>query len=178
MKKERMDYKLFSQLLQYPEEEWVKNKDWEKVLSILDKPIKNRLANFQDYLKNNPVHQIAENYVQTFDFSNTSTLHITYYQYKDQQERGQALLALKEAYTKAGLYLDSRELPDFLPVLLEFASVVREEEAEALLLEQLPNIEKLSESLVQMNSPYQHVISAVMETIQSRAEQELTGGVI
>lgn len=178
MEKDRVGFKLFSQLLQYPQEEWVRNREWEKALSILDKPIKNRLTNFQDYIRNNPTHQIAENYVQTFDFNNTSTLHITYYQYKDQQERGQALLELKEAYTKAGLFLDPKELPDYLPVLLEFASVVREEEAKALLLEQLPNIEKLSESLVQMNSPYQHVISAVIETIQSQAKQELTGGVI
>ena len=178
MKKERVDYKLFSQLLQYPEEEWIRNKEWEKAISFLDNPIKNKLTHFQDYLRNNPIHQIAENYVQTFDFNNTSTLHITYYQYKDQQERGQALLELKEAYTKAGLSFEPRELPDYLPVLLEFAAIVREEEVQILLMEQLPNIEKLYESLVQMNSPYQHVISAVIETIQSRAQQELTGGVI
>ena len=62
----------------------------------------------------------------TFDFDRRASLHLTYHTYGDRRQRGLELVRLKRRYAEAGLPLEGGELPDYLPVLLEFAALVPE----------------------------------------------------
>ena len=62
-------------------------------------------------------------HVETFDLTRRCSPYLTYYRYGDTRQRGMALLALKHTYRRAGFEPAERELPDYLPVVLEFAAL-------------------------------------------------------
>ena len=70
--------------------------------------------------------------MRTFDFDRRASLHLTYHTHGDRRQRGLELVRLKRRYREAGLPLEGGELPDYLPVLLEFAALAPEEGAELL----------------------------------------------
>ena len=65
---------------------------------------------------------LEREYVETFDTRRRCTLNISYYLYGDTRRRGVSLLRLKRLYRAGGLVLESDELPDHLPAMLEFAA--------------------------------------------------------
>ncbi len=69
--------------------------------------------------------ELQARYVETFDFSRRASLYLTYHTLGDRRQRGMALLALKQRYAAAGLdpAQNTGELPDYLPMLLEFAAL-------------------------------------------------------
>lgn len=112
--------------------------------------------------------QRASNYVATFDMQRRSSLHLTYYAYGDTRKRGMALLRFKHAYRQAGLNLDeleSSELPDYLPMVLEFAATVDHAQGERLLAEHVPVLELLRLSLQDNESYYSGLLAAVLATL-------------
>ena len=109
--------------------------------------------------------QLAMAYVETFDMRRRSSLHLTYYAYGDTRKRGMALLRFKHAYRQAGLQLDDSELPDFLPLVLEFAATIDLLQGERLLAEHVPVLELLRLSLLDNGSPYASVLTAVLATL-------------
>lgn len=74
-------------------------------------------------------------YVEVFDLGRSTSLHLTWHQYGDQRRRGLVLSKLKRAYMEHGLSPVADELPDWLPLMLEFA-VAAPEPAGVILLEQ------------------------------------------
>jgi len=94
-----------------------------------------------------------------------ASLHLTYYAYGDTRKRGMALLRFKHAYRQAGLQLGDEELPDFLPVVLEFAATVDQLQGERLLAEHVPVLELLRLSLADTGSPYASVLTAILATL-------------
>jgi len=109
--------------------------------------------------------QLAVRYVETFDMRRRASLHLTYYAYGDTRKRGMALLRFKHAYRQAGLQLGDEELPDFLPVVLEFAATVDQLQGERLLAEHVPVLELLRLSLADTGSPYALVLTAILATL-------------
>ena len=109
--------------------------------------------------------QLAVRYVETFDMRRRASLHLTYYAYGDTRTRGMALLRFKHAYRQAGLQLGDEELPDFLPVVLEFAATVDQLQGERLLAEHVPVLELLRLSLADTGSPYASVLTAILATL-------------
>lgn len=110
----------------------------------------------------------ASNYVETFDMQRRSSLHLTYYAYGDTRKRGMALLRFKHAYRQAGLDvgdLDNGELPDYLPMVLEFAATVDQVQGERLLAEHVPVLELLRLSLQDNGSYYTEVLAAILATL-------------
>ena len=118
---------------------------------------------------------MAARYVETFDLRRRNSLHMTYYAHGDTRERGMALLRLKKLYRAAGLPMESRELPDHLPVMLAFAALAPPGHGEELLAQHRPAIELLRLSLHDLESPYAHVLDAVAAclpalTVNDRSE--------
>jgi len=109
--------------------------------------------------------QLAVRYVETFDMRRRASLHLTYYAYGDTRKRGMALLRFKHAYRQAGLQLGDEELPDFLPVVLEFAATVDQLQGERLLAEHVPVLELLRLSLADTGSPYALVLTVILATL-------------
>ncbi len=71
-------------------------------------------------------------YTETFDFSKQRSLHLTYHLHGDSRQRGMALLRLKQAYEAAGFEFVTSELPDYLPLMLEFAGLAPDARRELL----------------------------------------------
>ncbi|MFI6218447.1 nitrate reductase molybdenum cofactor assembly chaperone, partial [Nocardia brasiliensis] len=94
-----------------------------------------------------------------------SSMHLTFYAYGDTRKRGMALLRFKHAYRQAGAELADTELPDHLPVVLEFAATVDPIGGERLLGEHVPVLELLRLSLSDSGSPYADVLGAVLATL-------------
>lgn len=109
--------------------------------------------------------ELAARYVETFDMRRRATLHLTYYAYGDTRKRGMALLRFKHAYRQAGMELGDGELPDYLPVVLEFAATIDFLQGRRLLGEHVPVLELLRLSLLDSESPYASVIAAVLSTL-------------
>jgi nitrate reductase delta subunit len=118
-----------------------------------------------------PPDALRRRYVETFDFSRRTALDLTYYTHGDRRQRGLALLALRRRYSAAGLELEGPELPDHLPVVLEFAAAAPEAGG-GLLAEFRPVIELLRMSLERAGSPYAGLLAALCRTLPELTEDE------
>lgn len=111
-------------------------------------------------------------YVETFDFSRRTSLDLTYYTHGDLRQRGLALLALRRRYDAAGFDLEGPELPDHLPVVLEFAAL-DPEAGEAVLRDLRPVVEILRLALVRRGSPYAGLITALCALLPALTGDDL-----
>ena len=109
--------------------------------------------------------QLAAQYVETFDMRRRASLHLTYYAYGDTRKRGMALLRFKHAYRQAGAQLGDGELPDYLPLVLEFAATIDPRQGARLLAEHVPVLELLRLSLKDSGSAYAGLLAAVLATL-------------
>jgi nitrate reductase delta subunit len=110
-----------------------------------------------------------ECYVALFDLGRGCSLHLFEHIYGDSRERGQAMVALADRYRAAGLAVSGNELPDYLPLVLEYISVAPRADAEALLAEIAHVIEALGQRLAKRNSLY----AAVMDALGALAGKRL-----
>jgi nitrate reductase delta subunit len=109
-----------------------------------------------------PLAELQRRYVETFDFDARASLHLTYHLYGEQRRRGEALIELKRRYAESGLHLeDGAELPDYLPVVLEFAELAPRP-GERLLADLREPLELLRARLREVESPYAGLIDAVV----------------
>ncbi|MFD4293157.1 nitrate reductase molybdenum cofactor assembly chaperone [Rhodococcus sp. NPDC058505] len=118
-----------------------------------------------DHLRGQEPIALAARYVETFDLRRRSSLHLSYYAYGDTRGRGMALLRFKTAYRNAGLELGDHELPDFLPVVLEFAATTDPARGRRLLITHRAVLEVLRLSLRDGDSPYAAVLDALCATL-------------
>ena len=75
---------------------------------------------------------LEERYVGLFDRGRLTSLNLFEHVHGESRERGPAMVDLKQLYQRAGLRMTTRELPDYLPALLEFLSLRPEPEARDL----------------------------------------------
>jgi nitrate reductase delta subunit len=104
---------------------------------------------------------LEQEYVETFDLRRRRTLNVSYYLYGDTRRRGVALLRLKRMYAAAGLVLDSDELPDHLPAMLEFAAFAPPGYGDRVLAEHRVGLELLRLALRDSGRAHADVLAAV-----------------
>jgi len=109
-------------------------------------------------------------YVQLFDRGRATSLHLFEHVHGDSRDRGPAMIDLGEMYAQAGLDLVGGELPDFLPVVLEFASTQPPREARALLGEIAHILQAIFTALVERESHYASVVGALLELAGEKAQ--------
>jgi len=114
---------------------------------------------FLDWLTRTSPDTVARHYVETFDLRKRCALYLTYYRYGDTRKRGMAMLAFKAAYRAAGFEPTDDELPDYLPLVLDFAAL--HPRGEQLLHAHRADLELLLRGLRDVPSPYADVIDAV-----------------
>jgi nitrate reductase molybdenum cofactor assembly chaperone NarJ/NarW len=161
-------YFLSSSLLLYPDAELIEQIEELKreIEQIEDVQVQTSLSTFVEYIRTHNLDSLQENYVRTFDFGKKTNLYVTYEKYGEERERGKALLALKSLYEREGFYLDGYELPDYLPLVLEFLAECTDKSAEQLLLSVLPAIQIITNNLKEKNSYYAYVIEALLLTME------------
>jgi nitrate reductase molybdenum cofactor assembly chaperone NarJ/NarW len=146
--------KLCSLLLQYPEGELLEAR--ADLAELADGP----LRGFAEWFAAQDAQQLQQAYVDTFDFSKRNSLYLTYHLFGDRRQRGQALLTLKQRFAAAGFELADGELPDYLPVVLEFAALAGAPGLE-ILERYREAIELVRSSLHASGSPWAPLLDAV-----------------
>jgi nitrate reductase delta subunit len=109
-------------------------------------------------------------YVQLFDHDRATSLHLFEHVHGDSRERGAAMIELAQTYEKAGLFLAPGEMPDYLPVVLEFTSTQPPPEMRAFLGEMAHIFNALFAALQQRQSPYASVFGALLELAGEKAQ--------
>jgi len=156
--------KLTSLLLQYPGQELRDAAVEARALDLA--PSRGRqastLRDFCAWYAERPVGELSGLYVDAFDFSKQCSLHLTYHVHGDRRQRGVAMLALKEAYRGAGFEPPGDELPDYLPLMLEFAALAPEPAGTSLLEEHRVAIELVRAGLRREHSPFAPLLDVVV----------------
>jgi nitrate reductase delta subunit len=106
---------------------------------------------------------VEAQYVETFDRGRSTSLHLFEHVHGDSRDRGPAMVDLARTYAAAGLVLKEGELPDYLPVVLEFASTQPPREARAFLGEIAHLVNAIFSALLQRGSPYAAVMGALLD---------------
>lgn len=126
------------------------------------------LAALVAHLGRRDPYEIEADYVDCFDRGRTTSLLLFEHVHADSRERGQAMVDLIATYERAGLRLAPGQLPDWLPVVLEFASTQPPKLARAFLGELAPLLNALHAALVARRSRYAVTIAAVLELAGER----------
>ncbi len=109
-------------------------------------------------------------YVELFDRGRSTSLHLFEHVHGDSRDRGPAMIDLCQTYERAGLFLGPKELPDYLPVVLEFVSTQPPREARAFLAEITHILNALFGALRKRESAYASVMGALIELAGERAQ--------
>ena len=153
-------FKLASVLLQYPTAALLQGVDHlAAAASGSSRSGREPFGRFLGWLGATPPDAVARHYVETFDLRRRCALYLTYYRHGDTRKRGMAMLEFKAAYRAAGFEPSSEELPDYLPLVLEFAAL--DPRGEKLLRYHRADLELLLRALREASSPYADVIEAV-----------------
>ncbi|HJV27567.1 MAG TPA: nitrate reductase molybdenum cofactor assembly chaperone [Aromatoleum sp.] len=105
--------------------------------------------------------ELQGSYVQCFDLTAEHSLHLTHHLFGEEKSRGPALIDLGEFYRSYGLQADEKELPDYLPVILEFVSTLGLDEAWVFLADVAKVLKVLAENLEKSASPYASLVRIV-----------------
>ena len=158
--------KLASLLLQYPSEEL--REAAGAALEVEIAPARRRqvrrLRALCDWYASTSLVELRTSYVETFDFSKQSSLHLSYHVDGDRRQRGMALLRLKEDYRAAGFEPPGTELPDYLPLMLEFAALAPDAGAEVLERHRV-SLELVRAALERASSPWAPVLDVVVDPL-------------
>lgn len=168
--------KTVSVLIQYPQAESVAAINALDPISVgpLRRGPAETLASFLDWHRGQSLHQLQELYVETFDFNRRCSLHLTYHINGDSRQRGLALLKIKTAYREAGFEFGDDELPDYLPVMLEFAAMAKPPLGRDLLERHRPAIELIRGGLQTHDSPWAGLFDLIREGLPSLSRRQIS----
>ena len=167
--------RLCSLLLQYPDAELAAARPvlTTTVEGLPPSPAAEHLAAFTAWFTGQEPEALERHYVEMFDLRRKSSLYLTYYLHGDTRRRGMALLTLAQRYRAAGWDTDGGELPDHLPVVLEFAALAGPRAGEAPLRRHRRGLELIHRSLTDAGSPYRHVPAALLTLLPPPTEADL-----
>ncbi len=104
---------------------------------------------------------LEEDYVRTFDMVPEHSLHLTHHLIGEDKNRGPALIDLTEYYKEYGIEIAQKELPDYLPLMLEFVSVLEDEEGRMFLSRWNKALRQVHANLAEAGSPYAELVALV-----------------
>lgn len=122
-------------------------------------------------LRSDDIYDLEERFVMLFDRSRTLSLNLFEHVHGESRDRGGAMVSLLETYRDGGFELATGELPDHLPVLLEYLSTRPFAEAQETLADAAHIFEALNARLVQRESRYGAAFAALMQLAGIRADQ-------
>lgn len=166
-------YKLASVLLQYPTAALFAGLDTldTAAAQASPRPARNAFARFLRWLRATPPTEVAQHYVETFDLRRRCALYLTYHRHGDTRKRGSAMLAFSAAYRAAGFQPCGGELPDYLPVVLDFAAL--HPRGEALLRTHRAELELLRRALEHAGTPYVALVEATCARLPKLTRRDL-----
>lgn len=170
-------FKVLSALLNYPTTELQHAiPEMRKVLDaekLLPRPEARALVRLIDEFETGELYDLQERYVLLFDRTRSLSLHLFEHVHGESRDRGQAMVDLQNLYGEKGLELGTSELPDFLPLFLEFLSVVPRSEAYDLLGQPAHILAAIAERLRKRDSAYEAVFRALVALAKDKPKGEL-----
>ena len=165
--------KILSLLLSYPEAETLAALDEmaaviEQESRLLENQKKLVLAMINSY-RDADLLDLQEHYVALFDRGRFLSLHIFEHVHGESRDRGQAMVNLLQMYESHGFEMSTHELPDYIPLFLEFLSQQESSEAIKLLQDAMPVLSLLGARLVERGSEFQVIFDA-LESIAGEPE--------
>ncbi|MGB3486560.1 MAG: nitrate reductase molybdenum cofactor assembly chaperone [Xanthobacteraceae bacterium] len=159
-------FKAFSALLSYPSEEMRQAlpeiADVIRAALLLDPARRDDLLALIGELRDGDLLSVEERYVDLFDRGRALSLHLFEHLHGESRDRGEAMVELKQLYEQAGFELSARELPDYLPVVLEYLSCRELAEARDMLVDCAQILTTIGCSLVARRSGYAAVLQALL----------------
>jgi len=167
MAKDLKTFKALSALLCYPSLELQQaTHEIRAVLvseAILSQTAIRALKPLLDDLASTDLFELQEWFVLLFDRSRTLSLNLFEHVHGESRDRGPAMVDLLETYRAGGFDLVSHELPDHLPILLEYISTRTVSEAREMLTDAGPIIAALGQRLQRRSSHYAAIFVALAE---------------
>jgi nitrate reductase molybdenum cofactor assembly chaperone NarJ/NarW len=165
-------YKVASVLLQYPTVALFDGLgELRSAVRAGPRATREPLGRMLDWLGGTSPDAVARHYVETFDLRRRCALYLTYYRYGDTRKRGMAMVEFKAAYRSAGLVPAESELPDYLPMVLDFAAA--HPRGERLLRTHRADVELLLRALRAAGTPYADVVDAVGAALPALRRSDL-----
>jgi len=175
-------FKVFSALLSYPTAdtqaavvEFVEAIDQE---ALLPTRIRRQLDLLLNEIATGDLYDLQERYVLLFDRTRSLSLHLFEHVHGESRDRGQAMIDLKALYEKGGLEIDAAELPDFVPLFLEFLSTRPRPEAYDLLGQPAHVLAALAERLRKRQSAYEAVFRALVQLAATKPKADVVSALL
>lgn len=175
-------FKALGVLMSYPEPTWLAHLDEIGALLVEEACLPGKQVRAVQALigelKTLDLYEAQETYVSTFDRGRQHSLHLFEHIHGESRDRGQAMVNLAAAYEAKGFFIDRAELPDYLPLFLEFLSQCPPDEAVALLGEPVDILAAIATRLHKRNSSYAALFDALVALSRARPSQEKLQAVI
>ncbi len=169
-------FKILSLLLMYPESDWLAAlPEMEDTLASeadFNGDAHTRMTPLFAQLRDTRLIALQENYVATFDRNPSHSLHLFEHIHGESRDRGSAMIDLLNEYWKYDFDASSSELPDYVPLFLEFLSLLPVDEALALLGDAVHVLATIGRKLDGNGSPYATAFQ-VLEALSPVVAQEL-----
>lgn len=170
-------YRALSALLSYPSAALVDHLDELDDVFAADKRLRSAdraaLKSFVDNFRQRDLMDSESAYIDTFDRGSAASLNLFEHVHGDSRDRGQAMVDLLALYQSKELALSVSDLPDHLPVFLEFLSLLDEKAAKQQLQEIQHLIETIGATLTRRGSPYAAVFQALLRLAGEKHPERL-----
>lgn len=169
----KFQLKLISILLQYPDEALSRSLPsvTESIDILSHSTSKEKLLQFVAFLGEKPLIHLQETYTETFDMNPSTCLNLTYHTWGDGKKRGKVMAHLQQIYHEAGYETTTGELPDYLPLMLEFLSELPESNGTCVLWSYLNPVEQLAGLLKDAGNPYSLLLDIVSDYVRKYTPQ-------
>lgn len=161
-----LEFKVFSALLSYPTTEMREALgEMTEVITqspLIAAPERDGLMTLIRVLGEGDTLDAEERYCELFDRGRTLSLHLFEHLHGESRDRGTAMVELKQLYARAGFELAARELPDYLPVVLEYLSFRDMDEARDMLADCAHILKVIARALIARQSEYAAVLQALL----------------
>ena len=174
MKDTRYSLRALARLLAYPDADL--RADLAPLIAVIDEeavvpaPRRTELRALAAELVRLDPLAVEARYVETFDRGRATSLHLFEHVHGDSRDRGPAMIDLAQTFEAAGLYLAEGEMPDHLPVVLEYPSTQPPREAQAFLGEMAHIFNVIYSARVKRHSRYASVLGALIELAGEKAQ--------
>lgn len=163
-------YKALSVILLYPESDWLRELPAMQAVFATQSTWQTMMQPLCVALLNTPLIKLQEEYVATFDRTPSHSLHLFEHIHGESRDRGQAMVDLMEEYKKHGLHMAAEDLPDYVPLFLEFLAQLPPEQAEGFLEDAIHVLAHIGRKLASNGSLYAAVFSVLEDICPISAE--------
>lgn len=177
-----LSLKITSLLLSYPSKDLQEGgRELKEALqndSSTSPTVKKLLVELIDHICGQDLYEAQETYVILFDRTRSLSLHLFEHVHGESRDRGQAMVDLMAMYEANGLEVDKKELPDYLPLFLEYLSTRPATEVQEMLEQTLHILVALGKRLAKRDTPYVNAFKVLEEIAAVQPDQALVQEIV